>query len=106
MREARQGARRQKRLYQAEGVHPSINASQRTAQVGKPSVQIGIDHRMVVGDDAFRQGIGQAVVLQELLASIPPDHAWEQQDQQRRPAGVDDCAQFYDAAKCVRLWDA
>lgn len=61
---------------------------------------------MVVGDDAARQGIGQSVVLQKLLASIPPDHAREQQDQQRGPTGVDDCAQFYDAAECVRLRDA
>ncbi len=106
MREARQDTRRQKSLYQAEDVLPSINAPQRTAQVGKPSVQIGIEHWMVVGENAHRQRVGQSVVLQKLLAGIPPNHAREQQDQQRGPTGVDDCAQFYDAAECVRLRDA
>lgn len=61
---------------------------------------------MVVGENALRQRVGQSVVLQKLLASVPPNHAREQQDQQRGPAGVDDCAQFYDAAECVRLRDA
>lgn len=94
MREVRQDTRRQKSLYQAEDVLPSINAPQRTAQVGKPSVQIGIEHWMVVGENALRQRVGQSVVPQKLLASVPPNHAREQQDQQRGPAGVDDCANF------------
>ena len=52
------------------------------------------------------KALGKPLYCKKLLASIPPDHAREQQDQQRGPTGVDDCAQFYDAAECVRLRDA